>query len=108
MVQIYSPKDPEEVVTLWWDFGPLLTAGETITTPYWGIIDPEDPTVDTSALKSGDPYVGLGSQGNSRVFQQLVAGVDGTAYQHRPKILTSLGNVYVEKPTQLVTSGSPS
>ena len=96
--QEYSPKDPAETFVLGWDFAPIpLAVGETILSATWVIQDPEDPTVDNSNMLIAGPSI-VGSV----VRQAVTAGISGQAYVHRITISTSLGNVFVEKPTQLV------
>jgi hypothetical protein len=97
--QSYSPKDPAESILLSWDFSPLLSPTETIVTPTWDVTDPENALFDQTTMKSGGPIV-IGPI----VYQRLIAGPDGQSLRHRIQIVTSLGNTFVEKPTQLVTS----
>lgn len=99
MSQTYSPKDPAEVIPLAWDFAPLLSTGETIDSVTWELINPEvGDAVVTGVFPDGPAILG------SVVKQRFAAGENGVSYQHRITVTTNLGNVYVEKPTQLVTS----
>ena len=98
-MQSYSAKDPGDTVTLSWDFSSVLASGEAINTYTWEITDPESLSSDFSSMLSGSPTL----SGNI-VSQDVTAGQDGTSYRYRITTTTSLNHVYVEKPTQLVTS----
>lgn len=93
----YSNKDPQEVVPLAWDFGPLLSQGETIASASWIVTDPAEYSADfANMLPDGVAIAG------SVVKQRVANGTDGVSYRYRVEITTSLGNIYVETPTQLV------
>lgn len=98
MTQTYSKKYPTEIIPLSWDFAPLLGVGETISGVTWQIINPEDPTEDTSNMLPDGPAIS-----GTVVKQRVANGKNGTSYKHIITIITSLDNVYVETPTELVT-----
>ena len=99
MSEPFSPKDPSEIIILSWDFGPVLAPlQETIESTTWEIIDPEDESIDLTGILVDQPtHQGTISQ------QTVAAGVEAT-FRYRITCTTNLGNVYVEKPTQLFTS----
>ena len=99
LTQVYSDKDPGELIGLAWDFGALLGTAETIQTATWVITDPEDAVADMSNMLPEGPSID-----GVFVRQRIQNGVDGQVYKYRITITTNLGAVYIEKPTQLVTS----
>lgn len=100
MSQAYSPKNPGETILLSWDFAPRLTPlSETIVTATWSVIAPEDASIDTSNICAGSP-----THAGTIVSQTVHNGINGISYQYQIAITTNLGNIYIETPTQLVTS----
>jgi hypothetical protein len=91
MIQSFSPKDPEEVVTLTVKFDNLLMGAETITgTPVFTAERQDGTTEDTSAMISGAATV----QGEW-ALQKVAGGTNGATYLIRAKITTSGGRTLV-------------
>ena len=99
MNQTYSPKDPGEVIALEWDFAPIIAPSVTIVSAAWEVLNPEDATQDLSSMLVGGPSIS-----GMFVRQRFMLGPDGVSIKHRITAVGSDGLVYIEKPTQLVTS----
>jgi hypothetical protein len=89
-LKLFDPKDPEEVVTLTFDFADELGA-ETIN---------PGPAVAVAVKKGADPDVAQVANGapqvsGATVLQSVKAGVAGVDYAVRCKATTSGGRVLV-------------
>jgi hypothetical protein len=98
MSDAFSPKDPDEVILLSWDFSPRLLAGEVIVSATWVIQRQDGATEDTSTMLQG--AVDLASK--PIVRQVVKGGKTGVTYIHRITATTSDDQVLIEKPTQQV------
>jgi hypothetical protein len=97
MIPSFSPKDPEEIVVLAFDFGPLMATGETITALDWTVSTAGTPAL---GILQGAPDLAL----KPLVRQRVAAGSDGLTYLHRAKATTDAGRVLVLQATQLVST----
>jgi hypothetical protein len=96
MIPSFSSKDPEEIVVLAFDFGPLMATGETII------------ALDWAASTAGRPAVGILLDApdlalKPLVRQRVAGGSDGVTYLHRARAITDAGRVLVLQATQLVS-----
>lgn len=86
----FSPKDPEEVVALGWDFGALTDAG---TSPVVTIaLHSGTSEADPAGMLTGSPAI-VGT----KVLQRVDEGVDTCTYNVRFEINDADGNLYVRE-----------
>ncbi|MFA5170437.1 MAG: hypothetical protein WC426_02645 [Sulfuriferula sp.] len=87
-MKYFSPKAPEETVTLTFDFTAALDAGETINTPVSTVSIISGTDNNLNAILSGTPQL-VGTT----VTQKVHAGVISTQYSVQVCITTSAGRV---------------
>lgn len=87
----WSDKDPQEIVTLGWDFSALLEDAETLMTATASVTVVEGTDATPSAILFGAPEIG-----GVTVRHAIQAGVAGVLYRIAAVVDTSLGNRYLE------------
>jgi hypothetical protein len=87
-MKYFSPKSPEENVTLTFDFTAALDAGETISAPVSSVSIISGADSNLNAILNGTPTV-IGTT----VTQKVHAGVISTQYSVQVCITTSAGRV---------------
>lgn len=86
----FAAKDPEEIVTLTFDFSLDLNLSETIASPVTTVelvrgVDPAFAAVQN----------GAGQVSGSSILQSVKAGIAGCEYRVKVKVTTSAGRVLV-------------
>lgn len=91
MMRKLSPKDPDETITLTFDFTKDLTQGETLSgTPVVTISVYQGVDPNMNQMLSGAPQVA----GNT-VLQTCILGVKGNSYGVKAKCTTNSGRMLV-------------
>lgn len=103
MAKKFSPKDPEEIYTLGFDFTDVLLEGETLSTATLAVdlqSGTTDPAMNTM-LMGGANITG------AVVAQQLRYGVAGNVYRIDCLTTTSEGNKYMLNATLSIVEKNP-
>lgn len=96
----FSPKDPDEIVTLAFDFANLTSAplAPVVTCARHSGADDAAP----SAVLSGSPQIS-----GAKILQQVQAGTHGTDYLMRCEVDTAEGQRYVIAGVMPVKTAGP-
>jgi hypothetical protein len=90
MAENFSYKFVAENKPLSFDFNPILTSGETLSTSSCSVIVLDGTDTNPSDLLDGGTSINAG-----KVYQQVQNGVAGVTYRLVVTATTSAGNVYV-------------
>ncbi len=90
-LQSFSPKDPEEVITLSVNFTNLLASGETVSACVFTAERQDGAAEDTAAMISG----GADTTAAPIMRQKIAAGTNGVTYLIRAKVTTNAGRTIV-------------
>lgn len=85
-------KQPSEIRAPSFDFHKRLGSSETISTVAITEIDLTTGTTPVATILEGSAQIQTGVQTDSKVVQQIKAGVDGTKYKIKVLATTSDGN----------------
>lgn len=94
----FTPKRTNEVLTLAFDFNPVLGTGETIVSGSWYI-----NVVRPAAASIAGMMVGTTTIMSGQSFQQFAGGTDGALYVVTAQIVTNNSNVIEENALLRVT-----
>lgn len=97
----FTPKRTQEVLTLAFDFKPVLGAGETIVSGSWYISAVRPSTASVAGM-----LVGTTTLMSGQSFQQFAGGTDGALYVVTAQIVTSNSNI-IEENALLKVTNSP-
>ena len=97
----FSPKRPLEILTLGFDFRPVLATGETILSGSWYIQAVKPTTASVAGMLVGAVTIVSGQS-----FQRVGGGDDEAVYVLVAQIITSNSNV-IEENALLRISDSP-
>lgn len=94
----FAPKRTQEVLTLAFDFNPVLGTGETVVSGSWAIQAVRPSTASTAGMLVGTPVIMSG-----QTFQQVRGGIDGTIYVLIAQINTNNNNIIQENALLRIT-----